>query len=272
MNENVFNATLVSRRDFNDYLATFRIVSDKGPVPPFESGQFITIGLPREDEPAAPGEVKPPPAAAGRVRMIKRAYSIASACTIRDYYDLFIIRVDEGKLTPRLFRMKPGDKLWMDDRCKGEFTLDGVPPGKDIVTVSTGTGLAPFYSMFQSYRGQNRWRRFILINGCRYAQDLGYMDELKQTMREDPNFVYIPMATREPADSKYDGLRGRVNLLLEPENFLKHVGSPLDPAQCHIYLCGNPEMIEQVAATLTARGFVEHSKKQPGNLHIERYW
>jgi ferredoxin--NADP+ reductase len=46
----------------------------------------------------------------------------------------------------------------------------------------------------------------------------------------------------------------------------------LNPERDHVYLCGNPGMIEEVEQLLTGNGYVVHSKKTPGNLHVEKYW
>jgi len=47
---------------------------------------------------------------------------------------------------------------------------------------------------------------------------------------------------------------------------------PLDPERCHVFLCGNPEMIQTCREPLEQLGFVVHSRARPGNLHFERYW
>jgi ferredoxin--NADP+ reductase len=160
----------------------------------------------------------------------------------------------------------------MDDEAKGEFRIDLAPPDKDLVMVSTGTGIAPFMSMLRTYRGQNRWRRFVLINGVRYAADFGYMAEMETLAREDPTVWYIPLVTREPEDGVWTGLRGRVQTALEPATYERLVGAPLDPAECHVFLCGNPEMIDSVQQLLEARGFVTDNRGARGNIHFERYW
>jgi ferredoxin--NADP+ reductase len=138
--------------------------------------------------------------------------------------------------------------------------------------VSTGTGVAPFMSMLRTYRGQNRWRRFVLINGVRVAADLGYRAELEQITREDPTVIYVPLATREPEGGSWTGLRGRVQTALEPATYQRLAGAPLDPAHCHVFLCGNPQMIDDVELLLGQRGFVTDSRTGRGNVHFERYW
>jgi ferredoxin--NADP+ reductase len=84
--------------------------------------------------------------------------------------------------------------------------------------------------------------------------------------------VYLPMVTREPSDSAWEGLRGRVGEALEPARFPTLAGFELDPASCHVFLCGNPSMVEEVEASLAGRGFRKHTRHHPGTLHLEKYW
>ncbi len=264
------NATLVARDDLTDILSIVRVRPDTGPVPPFVPGQFVRLGVPRAPNPAHVG-IRPP-SRPGRIRLTRRAYSIASSPTVTEWMEFFVVRVEAGELTPRLWEIAPGGRLWMDDAAKGEFHIELAPPSKDLVMVCTGTGIAPFMSMLRTYRGQNRWRRFVLINGVRYAADFGYMAEMETLAREDPTVRYIPLVTREPEDGAWTGLRGRVQTALEPATYERLVGAPLDPAECHVFLCGNPEMIDSVQQVLETRGFVTDSRGSRGNIHFERYW
>lgn len=262
------NATLVGRDDINATLSVVKVRPDSGAVPDFVPGQFFRLGLPKPDgTPSARPAGKP-----GRIRYTRRAYSIASAPGAKDAAEFFVVRVEEGALTPRLWELDIGGRLWMEEQAKGEFTLEVAPPGKDLVMISTGTGVAPFISMLRHYRGQNRWRRYVLINGARMAADLGYVDELAAVVRDDPSVRYIPLVTREPEGGGWRGLRGRVQTALEPATYARLVGAPLDPAECHVFLCGNPAMIDEVQALLEARGFVTDAHQRRGNLHFERYW
>ncbi|MBK8916094.1 MAG: ferredoxin--NADP reductase [Phycisphaerales bacterium] len=285
MDTSPFNSTIIERIDLNDTNFILRIRPDAAPVPAFTAGQFVMLGLPHEgpdpaEEKAAAAAAANPAAAAAIAaararkgpRMVKRAYSIASPPRIRDYLEFFIVRVDEGRLTPRLWKMKPGDPIWMELTAKGEFTLDEIPTGVDLVTVSTGTGIAPFVAMLYEHLDQPRWNRYVLLNGCRLASDLGYRAELEALARREPRFVYLPSVTREPADSPWTGLRGRIPAQLEADRFRELAGFDLDPARCHVLLCGNPDMINDVQKSLEARGFVTATKTSPGNVHYERYW
>lgn len=267
MSTEATNATLIERRDVTPVLSIVKVRPDGGRVPPFEPGQFFRLGLPRTE---ADGAVAV--RASGRVRYTKRAYSVASSPLVTDHIELFVVRIEEGALTPRLWELEVGDRLWLDGEAKGEFSLSLAPPGSDLVMVATGTGVAPFVSMLRTFRGQRHWRRCVVIHGARLAADLGYDEELAATAAADPTVHFIPLATREPADSGWPGRRGRVQTVLEPAVYRELVGAELDPGRCHVFLCGNPAMIDAVETLLVARGFVTDTHEQRGNLHFERYW
>ncbi len=263
------NATLVERHDLNETLSIVRVRPDSGRVPDFTPGQFITLGLPKAvaAEGAAVRRRRP-----GYVAMTRRAYSIASSPTQTEYFELFVVLIEAGRLTPKLWDLGAGDRLWMDSIVKGEFTLDPVPAGKDLVMISTGTGIAPFVSMLRTYRGTGRWRRLVLVSGVRRPGDLGFRAELEATAREDPTVCYVPIVSRPAADDSWTGLRGRVGVLLDEGVYERQVGAALDPATCHVLLCGNPDMIDDMEARLQQRGFRTHSAAAPGQIHFERYW
>lgn len=251
-------ATLAWRQDLTEDLCVCRFVPEGGAAIDFEPGQYTTLAMPDTD-------VEPP-------RLIRRAYSIASPPSTTDHLEFYLALVREGRLTPRIWGMAVGDWLYMGTVAHGRFTIADLPRDKDLVMVATGTGLAPYMSMLRQYRGTDHWRRAIVMHGVRYAADLGYRDELEQMAREDPMITYIPTVTREPADSSWTGCRGRVPTLLEPETFERLVGLALDPEQCFVLLCGNPQMITDTRRLLEARGFVSAAHGMPGNILYERYW
>jgi ferredoxin/flavodoxin---NADP+ reductase len=264
--EALFNARLVERQELNPSLIICKIQLDEGYHADFEPGQFTNLGLPPRD----------PAAGSGSSGLVKRPYSIASAPG--EHPTEFYIRlVDDGAFTPLLFEMPLGGRLWMDEKTLGRFTLSSVEDtDRDLVMVSTGTGIAPFVSMLRHFHGTNRWRRMVMINGVREAIDLGYREELERLDRQDAFFRYLPICSREPqaegTQARWNGLRGYVMHLLDPEVYEASVGAPLTPERCQVFLCGNPAMIDAVEQHLQPLGFRPHSRRNPGHIHKERYW
>ena len=269
--QKLLNASVVYREDLTPELAVIRVKPDKGDAPDFKPGQYATIGLP----PAEGDEEQQ--AKKGLARFWLRPYSIASSPLEKGYLEFYIALVEDGALTPKLWDLAEGDRLWMGPKCKGTFTMDPVPAGKTLVTISTGTGLAPFMSMYKTYRDTGRWEKFVIVHGTRFCGDLGYKAEIEALAEKDETLTYLPTCSREPepADDSADwlGLRGRVNVAIEEGAFADLTGVPLDAENCHVFLCGNPQMIEEVEADLQARGFVTRDREHPeGNIHHEKYW
>jgi ferredoxin--NADP+ reductase len=257
MTDETYNARVVARRDIHDSLMVLRVGKGSGDVPSFEPGQFSNLGL-LEHEPDA--------------RLLRRAFSISSPSSERDYFEFYIQRVDHGAFTSRLWKLEPGHDLWLDPQVYGHFTLADVPPTADVLFVATGSGVGPFLSMLREYHGKQRWKSAAVIHSARVTADLGYDEELKSLAASDKSFRYVPTLTREPLDSGWNGLRVRVQKLFEPELFREVFGRELTPENSRVFICGNPEMITQLSAQLAQLGFRPHRRKTPGHIHTERYW
>jgi len=237
---------------------------DSGSTPSFSPGQYTLLGMP-------PDEDLPHATPGGRTRLIRRAYSISSAAQERSFLEFYVVLVEGGKLSTRLWTVPQGGRLWMDEVIRGRFTLDHAGPDNDLLFVATGTGIAPFMSMLRTYADMRRWRRCVLVHGVRRAGDLGYRDELEARAAVDPRFTYVPVVSRA-ADGVWNGATGRVQPLLEDAAFRLRTGVSLDPATFHAFLCGNPAMIESTRDMLEARGFKPGQVDGPGGIHFEKYW
>jgi len=184
-----YNAVLSGREEINAQLQILRVLPD-GPLFDFKPGQFAVLGLlgsaPRVPE-AAPEDSAPEPG-----RLIRRAYSIASASVERQYLEFYVTLITSGQLTPRLFALPYGGRLFLGPKPSGLFTLDRVNPGKAVIMIATGTGLAPYMSMLRTLLVADTDRRFVVLHGARYSWDLGYRGELESLARLRPNFIYIP--------------------------------------------------------------------------------
>jgi len=264
-----YNAVVIGRESINPQLVVLRVQSES-PLFDFKPGQFAVLGLlgrePRMLE--ADGE----PAPLDPDKLIRRAHSIASASLDRRYAEFYLTLVTSGQLTPRLFALAYGGRLFMGPKASGIFTLDRVAPGKALILVATGTGLAPYMSMLRTLLVADTERRCVVLHGARYSWDLGYRAELESLARLRSNLTYIPSITRPEADRHFQGRTGRIQTLIETGVIEQESGVPLDPAAADVFLCGNPDMIAAAKAFLQTRGLQPGHGKQFGTLHVEEYW
>jgi NAD(P)H-flavin reductase len=75
-----------------------------------------------------------------------------------------------------------------------------------------------------------------------------------------------------PASAPRSGDSGHLQDLWASRRLAQSWGFDPSPETTHIFLCGNPSMIEQMVEILEAGGYREHSRREPGQIHVERYW
>ena len=303
-----YNATVSSRVEVAPGLIILRVAPDKLPFE-FRSGQYVVLGLkasePRIDE----SEAEAPSVVAGPVesptleaslaaviagteesraavdaqaasvaaatadpdRMIRRAYSIASESRADEYLEFYLTVVMSGELTPRLFNLAIKDRLYVGPKAVGVFTLDKAP-GKHILMIGTGTGLAPYMSMLRSELVCNGARIFVVVHGARFSWDLGYRTELTGLARHCRNFCYVPVITRPQEDVTWRGRSGYLQNVIASNAIQGETGLALTPDNFDIFLCGNPGMIATVIEWAGIQGFVRDRGHDIGTLHTEEYW
>ena len=205
-------------------------------------------------------------------RMIRRAYSIASESRADEYLEFYLTVVMSGELTPRLFGLKIRDRVYVGPKAVGVFTLGKVAPGKHVLMIGTGTGLAPYMSMLRSELDCNGPRKFVIVHGARFSWDLGYRTELVGLARHCRNFTYMPVITRPQEDITWRGRSGYLQNVIASDAIEQETGVAVTPDNFDIFLCGNPGMIATVIEWAEARGFVRDRGHDIGTLHTEEYW
>jgi CDP-4-dehydro-6-deoxyglucose reductase len=176
---------------------------------------------------------------------ITRAYSMASAPSGTNRFELCLNRVEPGHLSPRLFDMKSGDRIEMRTPL-GMFVLRQLAP-RDSIFVATGTGIAPFRSMLQAHLKASS-PAFTLLFGVRYESHLLYREEFETMARTHANFRFWPTLTRP--DAGWKGRQGRVQ-----EHLAEAVSLLGERRDADFYLCGLKEMVDEVRGTLKNQGF-----------------
>ena len=219
-------------------------------VAPFESGQFLQVGMETPE------------------KHLHRPYSVASPHS--DTLDFFIVRVDGGELTPRLWSLEVGDSIDVSAKATGGFTLSHTPEAETIWLLATGTGLAPYIAMMREKTIWMRHKNVVLVHGVRYATDLAYLDELSQIkLAYGERFHFIPVVSRAEV---HGAISGRITTAIENGSLESKAENAMTPANCAVMMCGNPQMLDDVEALLKDRGMLRHKKSAPGHVVVERYW
>lgn len=257
-------------------LAVFKITPENGQIPDFKAGQFLTIGT------NVPSEGK----------IIRRAYSIASAPEQKKYWELYIRWVKKpvpGRLTTQLFNMKEGDDiLWV--KPTGIFTInekmhDGTPDNRRMVLIGGGTGLAPFVSYSNHLHAAQSKREIVVLHGASYVDELGYRDLLTALEEESLdkgkdkwNFRYRASISRpqEWFNRTWNGQKGRVESFLRPKAgkdlspLEELVGEKVTPENTSFYICGWQGTVDGALDYLIPKGFVtERNKRKDGSYDIK---
>ncbi|WP_367277658.1 ferredoxin--NADP reductase [Maricaulis sp.] len=246
--------TVLEVKHYTDRLFWFRIT--RPDAFRFRSGEFVMIGLPKEDG-------KP----------LLRAYSIASPFW-DEALDFYSIKVADGPLTSRLQHIQPGDQVLLGKKPTGTLVLDALKPGKRLYMVSTGTGIAPFASLIRDPETYEKFDQVILTHTCRESAELTYGNELVEAVKSDEligemaqeKLVHFASTTREDSPVK-----GRVTDLIESGELFGHLNvPPLDPAVDRVMICGSEGLLKDTRQICLDRGFIEGSNAAPADFVVEK--
>ena len=270
-------ATVTYVQLLKEDLLIMRIVPKEGPVPDFEAGQFLTLGLPNK---------------ADKDKMVRRAYSIASHPENKDYIEFVIRWVRKplpGRLTTQIFNVKEGDEIsWLKPTGRALGISQELPSGeKDtrrIVCIGGGTGLAPFVSFAQHLHDTNDKREVVVLHGASYVDELCYKDLLTNLEDESIakgkdvwNFKYRAAISRpqEWFNRSWAGQVGRVETFLRPRDngmspLEELIGDKVTQKNTIFYVCGWQGTIDGVMDFLKPKGFItEHDKREDGSFEVK---
>jgi ferredoxin-NADP reductase len=140
----------------------------------------------------------------------------------------------------------------------GRFCLMDADTNSRYLLVATGTGVTPYRAMLPLIARlvQSRGCTFELVYGARNEADLLYGEEFAAFAEATPGFRFHPCFSREPRAVPRPGdVHGRVQVALES----------LQPSIENdiVYLCGNPDMVDQSFAMLKDAGLpVPHIRRE----------
>ena len=203
----------------------------------FEPGQFINIEIPSER------------------RKIKRSYSICSSPMEKRRIEICVKRIIGGPGSSFLFELSDGDSIYFVGPIGG-FTIKEESKMKDILFISTGTGIGPFRSMIPYLLEKGFSNKIILFAGYHSEEEILFDEEFKEMTKDYKNFNYKPIVSK-PISQGYIGDKGYVQDLIK-DHFLHDFKGDF-------YICGLSEMIKDVCSILSACGV--ESKR----VYFDRY-
>lgn len=247
--ENFLQAELIERVDFSDHLAMFKFRVVGVRRPDFVPGQYATIGLEGDDG-----------------KIIWRPYSVVSS-VYEDFLEFYIELVPHGKLTPRLWRLVVGDRVWMRPKIVGKLNL--VQEVRKHIFVATVTGAAPFISMVRTQKYEiesgkvKEPHHFLFLHGASRSKELGtYKDEMTELSRKYDWLIYVPTVSRHWEDPEWKGEVGRVDELVRKYADMYS----FDHTNSFVYVCGNPDMINHV------KGIMKRARFSEDRIKEEKYY
>jgi len=196
-----------------------------------------------------------------------RAYSLVSA-NYEEYLEFLSIKVKDGKLTSKLQHLKKGDKILISNKPVGTLVIHDLTPGKRLLLLATGTGIAPFISIIKDPDTYDRFEEIVLVHGVRQVNDLAYKEYLTKHLPKDEyigknvaeQFTYMPTVTRDEFERQ-----GRITKLIVDGDIM------LDPKTDRIMLCGNKDMLDDLGELLDEWGFsISPKQGELGDYVMER--
>ncbi len=195
----------------------------------YRPGQFVSFLLEHEEKP------------------LKRSYSIANSETpdedglvTTDYLEIVISYVENGRATKIFFDAELGDTFEISGPV-GLLILGAELP-KRVFLIGTGTGMAPYRSMLKQIPAMAQ-HDFHILFGAQKKQDLFYTKDFQQAGLND-HINFYPCLSRETNEACFNGYVQAQLEALKP-----------DPSTDIVYLCGNPNMVDDVFSMLKEMDF-----------------
>lgn len=242
---------VIENRRWTESLWSLRV---EGVALGFQAGQFVRIALDlREGDEGS---------------RVARAFSFVNPPQdpVLEFYG---VTVPQGPLSPRLAALRAGDRLYVARNPAGFLILSEVPEAESLWLICTGTGIAPFLSILRTEAPWRRFRSVVLVHAVRYARERAYRELIEGMLRERPGQLsYVSLVSREAAPG---ALAGRIPAAIADGRLERAAGRALGETS-HVMLCGNPEMLRDAQAALTARGLRKHRRRTPGHISVESFW
>ena len=235
-----YEETITDIHQHGNKLFSFKTTRDKSFR--FKNGEFTMIGLDN-----------------GTSKRIVRAYSMVSTC-YDDHLEFLSIKVPDGEFTSRLQYCQPGDTILVRSKATGSLVIDYVYQKKNLVLLSTGTGIAPFMSIVHDFETYDKFENVYLFHTVKSCFELPYKSRLEELESVYPNFKYIESVTGEPYHRT-----GRFWQHIE-----QYIPGGFNKDRDAVMICGSPELNSECREKFTNLGWTEGNSGILGDFMLER--
>jgi propane monooxygenase reductase subunit len=195
----------------------------------FHPGQYVDIAIPGTTE--------------------HRSFSMANISVADGILEFIIKRYPGGKFSSLLEgRLSAGDPLAVTGPY-GTFTLR-VSSDRRLVFIGGGAGMSPILSLLGQMAESGNEREAVYYYGARTERDLFHLEEMAELAKRLPKFRFVPCLSESwPDNWPPEGAAGETGLVTE---VLERCEQSL--ADCDVYLCGPPPMIDAALPLLESLG------------------
>jgi NAD(P)H-flavin reductase len=167
---------------------------------------------------------------------VTRSYSIANVPDQKNRLEFHIRRIEKGQFSCWAHdELNVGNELLISD-VKGHCFYISERKEQSLLLIGTGTGLAPLEGIVMDALLSGHTGSIHLFHGSREKEDLYHIDEMRALSEAYANFYYTPcISGSQPIEEGFK--QGRADNLA-----LSEIS---DLAGWRVFLCGNPEMVEQ---------------------------
>ena len=278
----IYNATVEMHRS-DDQSAIFRVYPDF-PIRLFGAGQYGSLGLLSDRS---------------ENKLVKRAYSISSSIIDLQskelinqrelkYLEFYINKVKKSnnkeQITPKLFKLKSGDRLFCGEKIVGHYTFHKENKWENIVLISTHTGESPNNSITNQLLLDKSKLNITNINVGHNWESL-YLQEHKLLEKLFPNYTFIQFVDDT---LNYEIFTDLINKIDHSKNKnYSNLDFKINKDKTLVMICGDPVLIGApikkggweyeypdygIVNVLTNKSFVMSTRFKKGNIICESYW
>ncbi len=278
--KNIYNAS-VNIIYSSDEARVIRVYPDAYKMK-YKPGQYGSLGLESQNNPN---------------KILKRAFCISSSMIDSsnnkiinhdniDYYEFYfnkVLNTGKEQLTPKLFGLRNGDRLFCGEKIVGYYTTDNLKADMNVLLLGTTTGESPNNSIVAELLLDGRALNICNVTiGPPNWKSL-YMEEQQILMNLYDNYFFRTINTQKISDLEIM----IASALADEDHSTSYFGFNLNPKSSHVFLSGDPAMIGApikkgrweyehstggIIPILTSYGFEISNRFKSGNVEYECYW